>query len=235
MDGAIDLANVHSGIVKTDEALAMVRKGGAEFTGTFVLVAVGTGAVALGASNFGVALAFGCAVGGMILLFGKVSGAHLNPVVSIAFALQGKLEKRNLLPYLIAQCLGAAAGAFLVYVLNNGVAGMTLPKETLSTSLAFGIETGITFVLMFMILRAPCIVGTSIQRIALLVGATVGVNAYLFGPMTGASMNPARTIGPAWVAGNSEYLWLYLLAPVIGGLIALAIHRAIPPKEAGCG
>ncbi len=212
----------------------MMKKGMAEFVGTFVLVAVGTGAVAIDASILGIALAFGCAVGSMILLFGKVSGAHLNPVVSIAFTLHGKLDKRDLLPYLIAQCLGATAGALLVYALNDGVAGLTLPRESLSTALAFVIEIGITFVLVFIILRAPCLVGSSIPRIALLVGATVGVNAYLFGPMTGASMNPARTIGPAWVAGNAEYLWLYLSATVTGSLFALAIHKAVPPKDAGC-
>ncbi len=206
----------------------------AEFLGTFVLVTAGTGAVALDASVFGIALAFGCAVGFMILLFGKVSGAHLNPVVSIVFTLHGKLDKRNLLPYLFAQCLGATAGARLVYVLNDEAAGLTLPQESVSTVLAYGIEIGITFVLMFIILRAPCLVGPSVPRIAILVGATVGGNAYLFGPMTGASMNPARTIGPAWVAGNPEYLWLYLSAPVVGGLLALAIHKAIPPKQAGC-
>ena len=211
-----------------------MKKELAEFLGTFVLVAVGTGAVAIDASVFGIALAFGCAVGGMILLFGKVSGAHLNPVVSIAFTLHGKLDKRDLLPYLIAQCLGATAGALLVYVLNDGAAGLTLPRESLSTALAFVIEIVITFVLVFMILRAPCLVGTSIPCIALLVGATVGVNAYLFGPMTGASMNPARTIGPAWVAGNGEYLWLYISATVTGSLFALAIHKAVPTKEAGC-
>ncbi len=214
--------------------LRVMKKEMAEFLGTFVMVAVGTGAVALGASVFGIALAFGCAVGGMIFVFGKVSGAHFNPVVSIAFTIHGKLAKKKLFTYLIAQCLGAAAGAFLVFALNDEVAGMTLPKESLSTGLVFGIEIGITFVLMFMILRAPCLVGTSIPRIALLVGATVGVNAYLFGPMTGASMNPARTLGPAWVAGNAEFLWLYLLAPVTGGLIALAIHKAVPTKVAGC-
>jgi aquaporin Z len=206
----------------------------AEFLGTFVLVAAGTGAVALDASVFGIALAFGCAVGFMIFLFGKTSGAHFNPVVSITFTLHGKMVKEELLPYLLAQCLGATAGALLVYAWNDEVAGLTLPRESLSTASAFGIETGITFVLMFMILRAPCLVGDSTPRIAILVGATVGVNAYLFGPMTGASMNPARTIGPAWVAGNSGYLWLYLSAPVIGGLIALTIHKAIPLKEKGC-
>jgi len=206
----------------------------AEFFGTFVMVAVGTGAVALGASLLGVSLAFGCAVGGMIMLFGKVSGAHFNPVVSIAFALHGKLEKRKLLNFVAAQCLGATAGALLVFLINDEVAGMTLPKESLSTGLVFAIEIGITFILMFTILRAPCLVGTSIPRIAVLVGATVGINAYFFGPMTGASMNPARTLGPAWVAGNGEYLWLYLLGPVLGGLLALAIHKSVPTKVEGC-
>ena len=190
--------------------------------------------MALDASVFGIALAFGCAVGLMILLFGKSSGAHFNPVVSIIFTLHGKLAKEELLPYLLAQCLGATAGALVVYVWNDEAAGLTLPQENLSTASAYGIEIGITFELMFKILRAPCLVGSSIALIAILVGATVGVNAYLFGPMTGASMNPARTLGPAWVAGNSDYLWLYLSAPVVGGLIALAIHKAVPPKEKGC-
>ena len=212
-----------------------MKKLRAEFLGTFVMVAVGTGAVAIDdESVLGIALAFGVAVGLMILLFGKVSGAHFNPVVSITFTLHGKMAKRELIPYLLAQCLGAAAGAFLVYALNDEPAGLTLPTEELSTLLAFGIETGITFVLMFMILRGPCLVGPSITRIAILVGATIAVNAYLFGPMTGASMNPARTLGPAWVAGNLDFLWLYVLAPCTGGLIALVIHKAVPPKKKGC-
>ena len=212
-----------------------MKKLRAEFLGTFVMVAVGTGAVAIDdESVLGIALAFGVAVGLMILLFGKVSGAHFNPVVSITFTLHGKMAKRELIPYLLAQCLGAAAGAFLVYALNDKPAGLTLPTEELSTFLAFGIEIGITFVLMFMILRGPCLVGPSITRIAILVGATIAVNAYLFGPMTGASMNPARTLGPAWVAGNLDFLWLYVLAPCTGGLIALVIHKAVPPKKKGC-
>ena len=212
-----------------------MKKLRAEFLGTFVMVAVGTGAVAIDdESVLGIALAFGVAVGLMILLFGKVSGAHFNPVVSITFTLHGKMAKRELIPYLLAQCLGAAAGAFLVYALNDEPAGLTLPTEELSALLAFGIEIGITFVLMFMILRGPCLVGPSITRIAILVGATIAVNAYLFGPMTGASMNPARTLGPAWVAGNLDFLWLYVLAPCTGGLIALVIHKAVPPKKKGC-
>ena len=212
-----------------------MKKWIAEFFGTFVMVAAGTGAVAIDdESALGIALAFGVAVGFMILLFGKVSGAHFNPVVSITFTLHGKMAKRELIPYLLAQCLGATAGALLVYALNDKPAGLTLPTEDLSTHLAFGIEIGITFALMFMILRAPCLVGPSITRIAILVGTTIGVNAYLFGPMTGASMNPARTLGPAWVAGNLDFLWLYVLAPITGGLIALAIHKAVPPKEKGC-
>ena len=170
----------------------------------------------------------------MILLFGKVSGAHFNPVVSITFALLGKMRGRELVPYLLAQCLGATTGALLVYDLNKAAAGLTRPAAHLSTQLAFGIETGITFVLMFVILRAPCLVGPSMVRIAILVGGTITANAYFFGPLTGASMNPARTMGPAWVAGNFEFLWLYVLAPITGGLIALAIHKAVPPKEKGC-
>ena len=213
----------------------MTKKLIAEFLGTFVLVAAGTGAVAMDASVLVISLAFGFAVWSMILVFGKWSGAHLNPVVSIIFALHGKLAKQALLPYLLSQCLGATAGALLVYTLNEKVAaGLTLPSEQISSNGAFGIEVGITFVLMFTILRAPCLVGNSIHRIALLVGGTVGVNAYLFGPMTGASMNPARTLGPALVAGNLDYLWLYLFATVLGGTVALAIHKAIPPKQIGC-
>lgn len=212
-----------------------MKKWFAEFLGTFVMVAAGTGAVAIDdKSVLGIALAFGIAVGVMILLFGKVSGAHFNPVVSITFALHGKIKTGELIPYLLAQCLGATAGALLVYTLNNKTAtGLTLPQEVSPIS-AYGIETGITFVLMFMILRAPCLVGPSIARIAILVGATIAVNAYFLGPLTGASMNPARTLGPAWVAGNVDYLWLYILAPLTGGLIALAIHRAVPPKQRGC-
>ena len=213
-----------------------------EFIGScfLVMIIVGSGLMAENLTNdtaimlIANTLATGAGLFVLITVFADVSGAHFNPVVSIAFALHGKLEKRKLLNFVAAQCLGATAGALLVFLINDEVAGMTLPKESLSTGLVFLIEIGITFILMFTILRAPCLVGTSIPRIAVLVGATVGFNAYFFGPMTGASMNPARTLGPAWVAGNGEYLWLYFLGPVMGGLLALAIHKSVPTKVEGC-
>ena len=213
----------------------MIKKLTAEFLGTFVLVAAGTGAVAMDASVFRHLTCFRMCRMEHDSSFREVVGGSSQSRRLNHFRSSWKAGKKALLPYLLSQCLGATAGALLVYALNEKVAaGLTLPSEQISSNEAFGIEVGITFVLMFTILRAPCLVGSSINRIALLVGTTVGVNAYLFGPMTGASMNPARTLGPALVAGNLDYLWLYLFATVLGVTVALAIHKAIPPKQAGC-
>ncbi|MCH2647686.1 MAG: aquaporin [Candidatus Poseidoniaceae archaeon] len=182
----------------------------AEFSGTFLMVLLGCGSIALGWSPLAVSISFGFAVFTAIMIFQPISGAHINPAVSIAFAANGNLEREALPGYIIAQCLGGWIAALIV------VAGSTVPQ--VSTGYSWGIEIAITLLLMYSILvlvrrKANLFV------LALGVGSMVGLLAFLFGGFTGASMNPARTLGPNIVNGE-ENLILYIVAPVIGAVLA---------------
>ena len=182
----------------------------AEFSGTFLMVLLGCGSIALGWSPLAVSISFGFAVFTAIMIFQPISGAHINPAVSIAFAANGNLEREALPGYIIAQCLGGWIAALIV------VAGSTVPQ--VSTGYSWGIEIAITLLLMYSILvlvrrKANLFV------LALGVGSMVGLLAFLFGGFTGASMNPARTLGPNIVTGE-EKLILYIVAPVIGAVLA---------------
>ena len=182
----------------------------AEFSGTFLMVLLGCGSIALGWSPLAVSISFGFGVFSAIMIFQPISGAHINPAVSIAFAANGNLEREALPGYIIAQCLGGWIAALIV------VAGSTVPE--VSTGYSWGIEMAITLLLMYSILvlvrrKANLFV------LALGVGSMVGLLAFLFGGFTGASMNPARTLGPNIVNGDGN-LVLYTVAPVIGAVLA---------------
>ena len=169
------------------EAVNMWRRGLAEFSGTALMVAGGCGSIALGASHGVVSLSFGVAVTVAILIFQPISGAHINPAVSLAFFRTGHLEKEAVLPYIVAQLSGAAVAAFFL----QG-AGPTKRAADISISTGGLIEVFITFSLMasiyWIVLRSQ----THIS-IALFVGFVVALLAFMFGTLTGASMNPART------------------------------------------
>lgn len=182
----------------------------AEFSGTFLMVLLGCGSIALGWSPLAVSISFGFGVFSAIMIFQPISGAHINPAVSIAFAANGNLEREALPGYIIAQCLGGWIAALIV------VAGSTVPE--VSTGYSWGIEIAITLLLMYSILvlvrrKANLFV------LSLGVGSMVGLLAFLFGGFTGASMNPARTLGPNIVNGDGN-LVLYTVAPVIGAVLA---------------
>ena len=182
----------------------------AEFSGTFLMVLLGCGSIAIGWSPLAVSISFGFAVFTAIMIFQPISGAHINPAVSIAFAANGNLEREALPGYIIAQCLGGWIAALIV------VAGSTVPQ--VSTGYSWGIEIAITLLLMYSILvlvrrKANLFV------LALGVGSMVGLLAFLFGGFTGASMNPARTLGPNIVNGEGSLI-LYIVAPVIGAVLA---------------
>ena len=182
----------------------------AEFSGTFLMVLLGCGSIALGWSPLAVSITFGFAVFTAIMIFQPISGAHINPAVSIAFAANGNLEREALPGYITAQCLGGWAAALIV------LAGHTTPS--VSTSQAWGIEIAITLLLMYSIhvlVRRKA----NLFFLALGVGSVVGLLAFLFGGFTGASMNPARTLGPNIVNGEGN-LVLYIVAPVIGAVLA---------------
>ena len=182
----------------------------AEFSGTFLMVLLGCGSIALGWSPLAVSITFGVAVFTAIMIFQPISGAHINPAVSIAFAANGNLEREALPGYIIAQCLGGWAAALIV------LAGHTTPS--VSTSQAWVIEIAITLLLMYSIhvlVRRKA----NLFYLALGVGSMVGILAFLFGGFTGASMNPARTLGPNIVNGEGNLI-LYIVAPVIGAVLA---------------
>jgi len=182
----------------------------AEFSGTFLMVLLGCGSVALGWSPLAISITFGLSVFAAIMIFQPISGAHINPAVSIAFAAKGDLETEALPGYIIAQCLGAFLAAVIV------VDGATTPKVSIANTWA--IEIAITFLLMYSIhvlVRREA----SLFKLAFGVGLMVSVLSFCFGGFTGASMNPARTMGPNIVTG-SGHLILYSIATVIGAVLS---------------
>ena len=201
----------------------MRREFTGEFFGTAFMVAVGCGSVALGASHGIVSLTFGVAVTLAIIAFGPLSGAHINSAVSIAFWRDGQLEGRLLPTYVVAQCTGGIAGALIV----SGAAPTSL-APSVSLVEGFGIEVAITAALMTSILL---IVQRSSSRmmIALWVGGTVALLAFIAGPMTGASMNPARTLGPNLLNGMWATLPFYVASTTLGAWLACDLkHRFFP-------
>ena len=195
----------------------MWRRGLAEFSGTALMVAGGCGSIALGASHGVVSLSFGVAVTVAILIFQPISGAHINPAVSLAFFRTGHLEKEAVLPYIVAQLSGATVAAFFL----QG-AGPTKRAADVSISMGGLIEVFITFSLMasiyWIVLRSQ----THIS-IAFFVGFVVALLAFMFGTLTGASMNPARTFGPNMFSGEASSILFYSFTTIIGALIAAEI------------
>jgi MIP family channel proteins len=212
----------------------------AEALGTFFLVLIGPGTAMVDAfshgavGHVGVALAFAFVVIAMVYALGHLSGAHINPAVTIAFWSVRRFPASEVLPYLAAQCGGAAlASAVLAAALGPvGALGATLPR--VSTAAAFGIEWLLSFALMFVIMAVATDDRVADGFAALAVGLTVGFCALMGGPVTGASMNPARSFGPALVGGLWRLHWLYWLAPITGMLAAARVYeflrRAEPPR-----
>jgi aquaporin Z len=205
----------------------------AEAAGTFGLVFFGCGSIILAGEGLlwtmAVCFVFGIAVWAMISIFGKTSGAHINPAVSVAFCIEGRLPKQQLLGYMVAQCLGGViAGYFLLIISGDANLGST--TTALPIWQAFIIEVAITCLLMLSILWAA-IPDASIQRIALVVGSAVAILAFIAGSSTGASMNPARSIGPAIPEEMFELLWMYIIAPIIGATLAIPLWNKISTKH----
>lgn len=210
----------------------------AESVGTFCLVFVGTGAIIVNdvsggaVTPVGIALTFGLIVLAMIYAVGDVSGAHLNPAVTLAFFAARRLAGAQVLPYIASQVTGAVAASGLLRTLfsTHATLGATLPSGTLWQS--FVLEFVLTAILMFVILSVST--GSKERGITagIAVGAVIALEAMFAGPISGASMNPARSIAPALVAFELSGLWLYLVAPVAGALVAVAACRGV--REHGC-
>lgn len=201
-----------------------------EWLATYLVVAAGTGAIAVEnlthkLGHSGVAAAFGLVVVVIIYTFGDSSGAHANPAVTLGFWVAGRLPGRLVLPYAVAQSLGAlAASASLAYLLPAAVAqGLGGTHSVLPTGATWLLEALLTAALMLLVLRVS--VGAREKGITagLAVGAMVALEALVAGPLTGASMNPARSLGPAVVSGQLADLWVYLTAPVAGALVAVGL------------
>ena len=209
-----------------------VRKLAAEFIGTFTMIVVGCGAISVEASqpgvigHFGISMIFGLVVGAMIYATGHISGAHFNPAVTLGFASTDRFPWKQVPAYVLAQCAAAlVAMALLKWILPEHVSGAT--GTSLALSKAFFVEVMLTFFLMFVIAAVATDHRAVSQLAGVAIGATVALGALFGGPLTGASMNPARSLGPALVLGQTTALWLYLAAPCIGAVAGAWAYRLI--------
>jgi MIP family channel proteins len=211
----------------------------AEGIGTFGLVFAGCGAIVIDAqshgqiTHVGVGLVFGLIITVMIYAFGHISGAHFNPAVTLAFVLTRHFPLRRLWIYWSAQFIGAMLAAFCLRLLLGNVAhlGTTLPTGNGGAWQSFAFEALLTFFLMVVIMAMATDTRAVGQAAALAIGATVALEALFAGPISGASMNPARSFGPALISGTWTAQWVYLLAPFLGAIVGALIYRWI--REAG--
>ncbi len=218
----------------------LVRRAAAEAIGVFALVFAGCGAIVTEAEHpgslgvVGIALVFGLVVMAMVYATGHLSGAHLNPAVTIAFVLSRHFPGREALAYIAAQLLGAlAAAALLAAIWPSQPAALGTTMPTVGTGSAFAYEAVLTAFLMFVIMAVATDTRAVGAGAAIAIGGTVGLDALFGGPITGASMNPARSLGPALVTGNLQDLWLYLAAPVLGAAIGALAYQAIRGETSG--
>lgn len=205
----------------------------AEFFGTFGLVFAGTGALVINdvsggvIGHVGIALTFGLIIMVMIYAIGDISGAHINPAVTLGFFVARRFDAKQVLPYLASQCLGAITASLILRMLFplHPNLGTCQPAGTEWQS--FVLEFFLTLFLMFVILNVSTGAKEKGITAGLAIGGTIALDALFGGPITGASMNPARSLGPALVSGQFNALWVYLLAPVLGAIAAVFLCRAM--------
>jgi len=221
-----------------------IRRAAAEALGTFFLVLIGPGAATVNAysrgqlGSVGIALAFAFVVTAMIHAIGHLSGAHINPAVTLGFWWARRFPAGEVLPYILAQCSGAVAASYALRAIfgSAGGLGATLPR--VSPASAFAIEWLLSFALMFVIMAVATDERVASGSAALAIGITVGFCALMGGPVTGASMNPARSLGPALAGNLWQEHWIYWVAPITGMMVAARVYELLrsanpPPVPAG--
>ncbi len=222
-------------MIATDRPLAAWV---AEVIGTFALVFAGTGAIIVNeatqgaVTHVGIALTFGLVVMAVIYSIGDISGAHINPAVTLGFWLAGRFASKDVMPFILSQLLGAfaASGLLRLLFLDQEGLGATLPSGTWWQS--FVLELVLTFFLMFVIFNVASGAKENGVMAGAAIGGVVALEAMFAGPICGASMNPARSLAPAIVSGQWQYCWLYVLAPTLGAALAIPVCRCV--RDGGC-
>ena len=204
-----------------------------EFIGTFILLFAGTGVVVVNQLTNGVvtlpgiAACWGLIIIATVYAFGDISGNHINPAVTIAFAVDKRFEWKEVPGYLAAQLLGAVAASFTLHILfpENISLGLTQPSGAWYQS--FILEVLMTFILMMVILRVSTGAKEKGITAGIVIGATVWFLVLFGGPVSGCSLNPTRSLAPALITLNFQSLWIYLTAPFAGALLAVLVHRLL--------
>lgn len=208
----------------------MFKKFIAEFVGTFALVLCGTGSIIVdeitdgGTGILGIAFAFGFIIIAMIYAIGHISGAHINPAVTISLAISKRIPSSHILLYFTAQIGGAIIASALLHVIYplNEYLGATLPSGSITQS--FVLEFITTFLMMFVIIALASQKDKRFDQSAgMIIGFTVIGLIFVAGPISGGSFNPARSIGPAIISGHLEHLWLYIVAPISGAITSVIL------------
>jgi MIP family channel proteins len=228
-----------------DSSLQLWRRCAAEGFAAFALVVAGCGAIVTNASyggslgTVGIALVFGLVIMVMVYATGHLSGAHINPAVTLAFTMTRHFPAREAVAYIAAQLTGATAGALLllaVWTSKPASLGATVPSVGVGSALAY--EAVLSAFLMFVILAVATDTRAVGAAAAIAIGGTIGLDALFGGPVTGASMNPARSFGPALVSGEWTDFWIYVVGPVLGaalGGLAYQLVRGRHPQTATAG
>jgi aquaporin NIP len=215
----------------------MLKRLMGELLGTFGLVFCGTGAIVINQesggviTHLGIAITFGLIVMVMIISFGHVSGAHINPVVSIGLSVANRFKWKNVIPYVLAQLAGGLLASCLLHFLfpSNELLGATIPRG--SDFQSYILECILTFLLMIVILTSTQKKDHSLLGPAIAIGGTVGLEALFAGPICGASMNPARSLSPAIVGGHYQSIWVYFLGPLSGAIAGSLVFVLFNKKD----
>ena len=205
----------------------------AELIGTFIMIFIGTGSIMIDSihnqiGNIGIGLSFGVSVMFVVYAIGSVSGAHINPAVSIAFWLDKKLMTKDLIPYIFFQIVGGILASTLLFLLlpESKTMGETLVQYN-NWKIVFIVEFIITFILMFVILHVSDKSRNLDRFSGIAIGGVVAFAAIFVGPISGGSMNPARSIAPAILINDFSYLWIYILSPILGAVLSVFVYNII--------